>query len=322
MNIKVSIVVPAYNREKEIVGCLKSLLNQTLKEIEIIVVDDGSTDNTAAVARSLADERIRVIQTENRGQGLARNTGIEAAEGKYIAFVDSDDDVSCVMYEKMYEIAEKYNTDMVQCCNAFIKGDKTDIMPLLENEFVEINDSYKYVKNYYYERKHTKGPCNKLFKAEFLKENNLWFPDTKVVHCEDLMFNLCLLEKLRRVYFMKDALYNYYVSDAGHFRNTPEARLLKICTLYEQTLEIIKNKKIKRAVKSEAADLLFTYITVVLESDTANQIIKSSMLRDFTINMMLYERTLRHTLFSVVFILAPVKLKKYILKKIYSKYII
>ena len=76
---KVSIVVPVYNREKEIAGCIKSLINQTLKELEIIVIDDGSTDNTSAVVESFSDNRIKLIRTENRGQGLARNTGIEEA---------------------------------------------------------------------------------------------------------------------------------------------------------------------------------------------------------------------------------------------------
>ena len=106
-NVKVSIVVPVYNREKEIAGCIKSLINQTLKEIEIIVIDDGSTDNTSAVVESFSDNRIKLIKTENRGQGLARNTGIEEAKGEYIGFVDSDDDVSPVMYEKMYNNAIK-----------------------------------------------------------------------------------------------------------------------------------------------------------------------------------------------------------------------
>ncbi len=321
MSIKVSIIVPVYNREKEILGCLESLVNQTLKEIEVIVVDDGSTDNTAGVVNSFNDARIRLIQTENRGQGLARNTGMDAAKGRYIGFVDSDDDVSPVMYEKMYETAEEYNADMVQCCNAFIKGNQTDIRPLLENEYVEIHDSYKYVKDFFYERKHTNGVCNKLFKSEFIQSHKLQFPDTNIVYSEDLMFNLCTLEKLRRVYFIKDAFYNYNISNDGHFLKAPEKRLVKICTLYEQTLELIKNKKIKRAIKSTAADHIFTYTAAVLESDAAYRIIKSPFLRDYAINMMLYEKTLRHTMFSLAFAIVPAKLKKYILKKTYSKFI-
>lgn len=320
-NVKVSIVVPAYNREKEIAGCIKSLINQTLKEIEIIVIDDGSTDNTSKVVKGFDDDRIKFIRTENRGQGLARNTGISIAAGEYIGFVDSDDDVSPLMYEKMYEAAIKFNADMVQCCTAFIKHNETTIKPKLENEFVDIRDSYKYVKEFYCSRKHTNGPCNKIISAEFLRKTGLQFPDSKVFYCEDLMFNLYLLEKLRRVYFMKDAFYNYNISEEGHFLSEPEKKLLSTCNLYEQTLKTLKDKRIIKAIKSIAADHILTFVTVVLDTQTATDVLKMPALKNYLINMMLYEKTIRHTLFSVVFILAPVGLKKFILKKVYTRFI-
>ncbi len=321
MSIKVSIIVPVYNREKEILQCVKSLINQTLKDIEIIVVDDGSTDNTAASVLGINDSRIKLIQTPNQGQGLARNAGMDIASGQYIGFVDSDDDVNSYMYEKMYAAAQKYNADMVQCCNAFIKNGVTTIKPQLENEFAEIFDSYKYVKSFFCERKHTNGVCNKIFNARFLKENSLRFFDTNEVYSEDLMFNLCLLEKLKRVYFIKDAYYNYNISNEGHFLKAPEKRLIKICALYDKALKRINCKKIKRAVKSTAADHILTYITAASESKAAQKIIKSPVLKGYIINMMLYEKTLRHMLFAIVFIISPARLKKFILKKVYSRYI-
>lgn len=319
-DIKVSIIIPAYNREKEIVGCIKSLINQTLKEIEIIVIDDGSSDNTGAVVESFDDNRIKLIRTENRGQGLARNTGIDAAKGEYIGFVDSDDDVSPLMYEKMYENAIKFNADMVQCCTAFIKNSGTTIKPTLKNEFVEISDSFEYVKNFYCTSKHTNGPCNKIINAQFLRETGLYFPDSKVFYCEDLMFNLLLLEKLRRVYFMQDAFYNYNISEDGHFLSEPEKKLLKTCDLYEYVLEKINDKRIKKAIKSIAADHILNFVTVVLETNTATEVLKKITLKNYLINMMLFEKTIRHTLFSVVFIFAPVSLKKFILKKVYTRF--
>lgn len=320
-SVKVSIIVPAYNREKEIAGCIKSLINQTLKEIEIIVIDDGSTDNTSKVVKGFDDDRIKLIQTENRGQGLARNTGISAAKGEYIGFVDSDDDVSPLMYEKMYENAIKFNADMVQCCTAFIKSSGTTIKPTLKNEFVEISDSFEYVKNFYCTSKHTNGPCNKIINAQFLRETGLCFPDSKVFYCEDLMFNLLLLEKLRRVYFMKDAFYNYNISEEGHFLSEPEKKLLTTCDLYEQTLKTFKDKRIRKAIKSIAADHILTFVTVALDTQAATDVLKMPVLRNYLINMMIYEKTIRHTLFSIVFILSPVGLKKFILKKVYTRYI-
>lgn len=320
-SVKVSIIVPAYNREKEIAGCIKSLINQTLKEIEIIVIDDGSTDNTSKVVKGFDDDRIKLIQTENRGQGLARNTGISVADGEYIGFVDSDDDVSPFMYEKMYEAAIRYDADMVQCCTAFIKNNQTTIKPKLENEFVDILDSYKYVKEFYCSGKHTNGVCNKIISARFLSETEMCFPDTKVFYCEDLMFNLHLLEKLRRVYFMKDAFYNYNISEEGHFLSEPEKKLLTTCDLYEQVLKTLKDKRIKKAIKSIAADHILNFVTVALDTQAAIDVLKMPVLKNYLINMMIYEKTIRHTLFSIVFILAPVGLKKFILKKVYTRYI-
>ena len=320
-SIKVSIIVPAYNREKEIAGCIKSLINQTLKEIEIIVIDDGSTDNTSEAVKAFDDARIKLIKTENRGQGLARNTGISIAKGEYIGFVDSDDDVSPVMYEKMYEKAIEFNADMVQCCTSFIKSSGTSIKPKLENEFVDIIDSFEYVKAFYCTSKHANGPCNKILSAQFLRETGLQFPDSKVFYCEDLMFNLYLLEKLKRVYFMKDAFYNYNISEEGHFLREPEIKLLKTCDLYEQVLKTINDKRIKKAIKSIAADHILTFVTRVLDTQTATDVLKKPILKDYLINMMLFEKTIRHTLFSVVLIVAPVKLKKFILKKVYTRFL-
>lgn len=321
MDIKVSIIVPAYNRGDKISGCIQSLIDQTLKEIEIIVVDDGSTDNTADVVSGFKDSRIKLIQTENRGQGLARNTGMDAARGDYIGFVDSDDDVSCDTYKAMYDAAIKYKADMVQCCTAFIKNNNVTVKPNLENEFVEITDCYEYVKKFLDTRKHTYGVCNKIFDAKFLRENNLRFPDTKKVYCEDLAFNLYTLEKLKRVYFMKDSFYNYNISDDGHFLGEPEKKLIQVCDLYDQTIDMIKNEKVKRAIKCDAADRILTFITVVVDTDTATKVLRSPSLKNYVLNMMLYEKTVRHSLFSIVFLLSPVRLRKRLLKIVYSRFI-
>lgn len=111
---KVSIIVPAYNTEKYISKCLESLVNQTLKEIEIILIDDGSKDNTLNIAKSFMekDSRIKIISQTNQKQGAARNQGMRVAKGEYIGFVDSDDWVDLDYFEKLYNSAKKYDTDI------------------------------------------------------------------------------------------------------------------------------------------------------------------------------------------------------------------
>ena len=107
-SILVSVIIPAYNVEKYIAKCLDSLINQSLKDIEIIIIDDGSTDKTPFIIKDYAnqDKRIKVIAQTNQKQGAARNRGLEAASGEYIGFVDADDWVDLNYFEKLYETAK------------------------------------------------------------------------------------------------------------------------------------------------------------------------------------------------------------------------
>ena len=121
---KVSVVIPVYNTEKYLRQCVESLTGQTLSEIEIIIVDDGSKEECAALCDNLAkaDSRIKVIHKSNEGQGIARNCGIKASSGEYIGFVDSDDYVDVKMYENLFSVAEKYDADIVMSGISFVGG--------------------------------------------------------------------------------------------------------------------------------------------------------------------------------------------------------
>ena len=109
-NIKISVIVPIYNTEKFLRKCIESILNQTLKEIEIILINDGSTDNSHLICLEYTEkypEKIRYVNNKNIGCSTTRNLGIELAQGEYIAFVDSDDYIENTMYEEMFLMAEK-----------------------------------------------------------------------------------------------------------------------------------------------------------------------------------------------------------------------
>ena len=122
--MKVSIIVPVYNSERYINRCVDSLIGQTLSDIEILLVDDGSSDNSSAICDEYAvkDNRIKVFHQKNAGAGAARNTGLEHAQGEYIGFVDSDDYVDINMYETLFCAAEKYNADFVTSGMKIIGG--------------------------------------------------------------------------------------------------------------------------------------------------------------------------------------------------------
>ena len=117
INSKVSVIIPVYNSENYLVKCLNSIVNQTLNEIEIIIVNDGSTDDSQLIIDEFKrnDSRIITIEQLNGGLGAARNKGIENASGEYIAFVDSDDYVDLSMFEKMYELAIRHQAEIIFC---------------------------------------------------------------------------------------------------------------------------------------------------------------------------------------------------------------
>ncbi len=126
-NIAVSIIVPVYNAEEYLVKCLDSVVNQTLANVEIILIDDGSVDGSSQICKSYAakDERIIYYKKENEGLAAARQDGMERASGEYIGFVDSDDWLELNMYERMYSVAKKENADVV-FCNAFLDENVKD----------------------------------------------------------------------------------------------------------------------------------------------------------------------------------------------------
>lgn len=111
---KVSVIIPVYNVENYLRDCLNSVVNQTLKDIEIICINDGSTDKSREILQEFADKdsRIKIIDQENKGQAAARNLGIKQAKGEFIGFVDSDDSISPDFYEKLYDNAVKYNANI------------------------------------------------------------------------------------------------------------------------------------------------------------------------------------------------------------------
>lgn len=187
---KVSIIVPVYNVEQYLPKCIESLVSQTLQEIEIILVDDGSTDKSVEICDiyALQDSRIKVIHKQNGGLSDARNIGIEVAKGDYIAFLDSDDWVETSMYEYLYELAEKENAYIVQC--DYIKTyDETEEIDFKEciQETIHTNID---ALNLLFGKEHVKTIVvwNKLYHNSLFKDNK--FPKGKVHEDEFLTYKL------------------------------------------------------------------------------------------------------------------------------------
>ncbi len=216
-NVKVSVIIPVYNAEKWLERCATSVTNQTLKEIEIILVDDGSTDNSLAVCQEIAtkDSRISVIHCENNGPSTARNIGMGKATGEYIAFVDADDEVKPDMYENMYRIAiqDDAMADVV-CCNILIqsKNAHTRINDInLASEYCgNANIIQEILKRFYGGNTNgLYGPCNKLYNRSFLSKHSIIF-DKERAKAEDQFFNFYVLKHADLVRSTSEAYYIYH----------------------------------------------------------------------------------------------------------------
>ena len=195
---KVSIIVPVYNTEKYLGKCLESLSRQSLEDIEIICVDDGSSDNSGQICDRFAslDKRFTVIHKENEGVSKARNTALDIADGVYVGFVDSDDWVECNMFEKLYEKAVSNSYDIVQC--AYNGGRKCEKELTLTGE-EEIIPSFM-------EGAVSNSVWDKIYKAELIRDIRF---EIDLRFAEDFEFNARALLSARVVSIIPDVLYHY-----------------------------------------------------------------------------------------------------------------
>lgn len=168
---KVSVIIPMYNSEKTIKYCISSVLKQTIRGIEIIVVNDGSSDNSLNIVKDIAfnDSRIAIITKENAGVSSARNTGIDFATGEYLFFLDADDYLDRETIEKIYSIGIANKADLV-CCNMIEQNNTKYIKYQHLNGCVIANNKEEIGKNIY--NMYLGSACGKLFKAEIIKNNN------------------------------------------------------------------------------------------------------------------------------------------------------
>lgn len=210
----VSIVVPVYNNEEYLSRCIESILNQTYKNFELLLINDGSTDLSGEICEkySKKDKRIKVIHQVNSGPSMARNRGIKESLGKYIQFVDSDDYINSNMTEGMVE-AMNENVQLVFC--GFNNISESNGKVMIESKKTPLQGTYCIMDflaqfgNLMIEG-FINTIWNKMYSAEVIKQNGFIFDD-RIDLGEDLLFNLEYLKQCREVYFVEKQLYNYLI---------------------------------------------------------------------------------------------------------------
>ncbi|MCR4901974.1 MAG: glycosyltransferase [Butyrivibrio sp.] len=215
---KLSIVVPDYNLEKYIGRCLDSLLGQTYKNLEIIVIDNGSTDSSGAICDeyALRDRRIRVIHQENKGAGGSRNAGIESATGDYITFVDGDDFVDSCMMEKMMSVIMEFDADMAVCRYRQVGVNEHYVEKPFENGKVCVLNNHEMLKAYCEEDEKLviqNALWNKVIKRQYLEGIRMW----EHRKYEDIAFSLKMIKNVPKTVYIDTPMYNYIIdrSDSG-----------------------------------------------------------------------------------------------------------
>lgn len=203
---KVSVIVPVYNEAKYVGKCIRSLACQTLTDIEIILINDGSKDSSIKIMRKYEKiyDNIIAIDMEHKGVGAARNKGLDIAKGEYIKFVDADDYLEPNALEIMYNLAKQYNVDLVRCnfrtiLGPFKLGDFHSCNDIKGNKIIDVYKDKDFIVT------ETPALGNKFIKKELL--GNFRFEDK--IKWEDLAIAPALLAKSKKIYYLDSALYNY-----------------------------------------------------------------------------------------------------------------
>lgn len=257
MNELVSIIVPIYNKEDSLRDCIKTIIQQTYHKIEIILINDGSVDNseTICIEFEKKDVRVTFINKSNEGVSIARNTGIENSKGKYIMFVDPDDTLSPDIIEILIDKAERYSSD-ITVCSCYVNSDDGTLANSffqLDEGYVEkeraiaqmfSNDHYKDAGNFI----DVGVPWGKLYRRDLIKKNSLSF-DSRLIRNQDNIFNLYAFQYSNSIYYIDEPLYNYDYDNFGSSNR-------RVIEHSETTFTTFAEEMIKFYEKFYASDLL------------------------------------------------------------------
>ena len=263
---KISVIVPVYNMEKRISKCLDSLVNQTYNNLEIIVINDGSFDNSLKIINKYKNKysNIIVVNQKNKGISVARNEGIKKATGKYIGFVDSDDFVALDAYERLYNKIIENDSDIV-VCNYRKTNDKQHENIKIKCKLGNIHENPDMIYRMDF------GPCNKLYKKDIW--HNIKFPVN--VKYEDLEAVLKVFLRAKKVCYLNDYLYYYYYNEIGETATINE-KVFDIYKILENLNDDFKNEtlELKKAYEILCVNKTFDYTFRILNQRNKRLCIK------------------------------------------------
>lgn len=250
--MKVSIIVPIYNMEKHLEQCIDSIILQTYKDLEVILVNDGSTDRSSEICDmySKKDSRIKVIHKKNGGVSSARNVGISSATGEYVLFVDSDDYISSDMVNVLLSTIEENKVDLVVC--GFVVFSNGHINNICYNSAL-YNNKEQIASFFSLLEGRTNSPCNKMYRKNLIKKHF----DVNLVVGEDLIFNLDYITECNSIFVVDKSLYFYRRENQNSLSKLFHKNIFEIILyLHERQVKYIHEAS-NGKVKSDIIDLNF-----------------------------------------------------------------
>lgn len=240
--VKISILVPIYNVEKYLRQCLDSLVNQTLKEIEIICLNDGSTDSSPDIIKEYAknDSRIIIVNKKNSGYGDSMNKGLKKATGEYIGIVESDDYIELNAFERLYDLASRFDADVVRGNYFYFKGG--------ENEkycYVDSHDTNRIVDPASRTWIFYQAPAiwSAIYKRDFIKKNNISFLPTPGASYQDTGFNFKVWATTHKAVFTDEAFLHYRLDNESSSVNNP-GKIFNVCKEYAEIEKYLRDNNL------------------------------------------------------------------------------
>ncbi|MDR2570122.1 MAG: glycosyltransferase [Oscillospiraceae bacterium] len=264
--IKISVIIPVYNVERYLRDCLDSIIRQTLREIEIICVNDGSTDSSLTILEDYKalDERVQVITQENKGLSGARNTGIDRVKGKYIYFIDSDDMLKTDALIELYTFAERENTDVLFFDSEVIYesdeiigkcGHLTKNYYIRKHDYSKVKDGPGIFSAMMENEEYRCMACMQLIKAEHINTYNLRFYEG-IYHEDDLFTFLCLMQASRVAHINKPLYIRRVRADSIMTTQRGFRHFKGYLTGFIQILSFLTEKKYTNELQSSVISLL------------------------------------------------------------------
>ncbi|WP_330112129.1 glycosyltransferase (plasmid) [Cetobacterium somerae] len=260
--VKISIIIPVYNSEQFLEKCLNSVLNQTLKEIEVIVVNDGSTDSSYKIMKKIIDNRLILINKKNEGVSSARNQALKLVKGKYVLCIDSDDWIDSRYLEDVYLKAEEENLDVVVTNYYYDKQNKSHYMTDLEISEKEIISGEEYIKIFF--EKSLKGfNWNKLIKSSLFINNKIYY-SKEIKMMEDTLFLIKILKNSKKIGKLNKGYYHYLQHETNATRKINFKHLKSVENVFKELrLEFEDQIELSQIIKEkEVSSLLGVFFNI------------------------------------------------------------